>query len=172
MTKKNGNQQRGQVISSSRVPSRTREAVPGPAVNELLARLNYVLSLEYAGLIQYLQQSCLLKGEDRQDFAPFFATSSNEAHLHAQNLGNKIVSLGGTPTTTPAMIREAHHLDEMLLADLALEREALDAYIRAWEAAEGRLALRFWLEDVIRDEQLHVDELEKLTTSQTRHQKE
>jgi bacterioferritin len=141
-------------------------------VDELLSRLNHVLSLEYAGLIQYLQQSCLLKGEDRQDFAPFFATSSNEAHLHAQNLGNKIVSLGGVPTIIPAAIREAHHLDEMLLADLALEREALEAYIRAWEAAEGRLALRFWLEDVIRDEQLHVDELEKLTTSQTRHQKE
>ena len=151
MTKKNGKQQRGQDVSPSRALSNGTES----AVDELLARLNHALSLEYAGLIQYLQQSCLLKGEDRQDFAPFFATSSNEAHLHAQNLGNKIVSLGGTPTTTPALIREA-----------------LDAYIRAWEAAEGRLALRFWLEDVIRDEQLHVDELEKLTTSQTRHQKE
>lgn len=137
----------------------------GGGVDDLLARLNYVLSLEYAGMIQYLQQYCLLKGQDRQDFAPFFATSSNEAHLHAQNLGNKIVSLGGIPTAIPAAIREARQLNEMLECDLALEREALDAYIKAWEAAEGRLALRFWLEDVIRDEQLHVDELEKLTTS-------
>lgn len=130
---------------------------------ELLDRLNRALSLEFAASIQYLNQHCLVKGQDRQDFAPFFAASSSEAHLHAQNLGNKIVSLGGIPTVEPGTIRTATDLGEMLEADLEMETEALNAYIRAWEFAEGHLALRFWLEDIIREEQLHVEELEKLT---------
>ncbi|QQS46187.1 MAG: ferritin-like domain-containing protein [Acidobacteriota bacterium] len=133
---------------------------------ELLRRLNAALSLEYAACIQYLQQQSLVKGQDRHDFAPFFAASSAEAHLHAQNLGNKIVSLGGIPTVEPEQVRQATVLREMLINDLEMERAALEAYIRSWEAAENHLALRFWLEDIIRQEQLHVDELEKLTARQ------
>src|SRR5262245_50568709 len=93
--------------------------------NELIARLNHALSLEYAATIQYLQQQCLVTGRERQQFAPFFAASSSESHLHAQNLGNKIVSLGGTPTIKPAEIRQGNNLSEMLRYDLEMEREAL-----------------------------------------------
>src|SRR5215813_15509998 len=70
--------------------------------HELINRLNRALSLEYAATIQYLQQQCLVTGQERQQFAPFFAASSSESHLHAQNLGNKIVALGGSPTIEPA----------------------------------------------------------------------
>ncbi|MFN0088221.1 MAG: bacterioferritin [Blastocatellia bacterium] len=130
----------------------------------LIDHLNRALSLEYAATIQYLQQQCVLKGQDRQDFAPFFAAQSSEAHLHAKNLGNKIVSLGGVPTIVPAKIREAGSLNEMLKHDLAMERDALNAYVSAWKAVGDNPPLKFWLEAIIRDEQLHVDELEKLTS--------
>src|SRR5215470_4970879 len=130
--------------------------------NELISRLNRALSLEYAATIQYLQQQCLVTGQERQQFAPFFAASSSEAHLHAQNLGNKIVALGGSPTIEPAKVREGKNLAEMLRYDLEMEREALDAYVKAWESAQGNPPLVFWLEEIISAEQLHVDELEKL----------
>jgi bacterioferritin len=129
---------------------------------ELLDSLNRALSLEYTGMIQYLQQHCAIKGQERQQFAPFFAASSNESHLHAQNLGNKIAALGGVPTIEPAKIRQGDNLAEMLKHDLEMEREALKAYIKAWEAAQGEHPLVFWLEEIISQEQLHVDELEKL----------
>ncbi|MGE0882577.1 MAG: bacterioferritin [Blastocatellales bacterium] len=129
---------------------------------ELIKRLNYALSLEYAATIQYLNQQCIVRGVDRQDFAPFFATSSSEAHLHAQNLGNKISALGGMPTVKPAEIRQADTLGQMLANDLEMEKEALEAYVKAWEVAEGNITLRFWLENIIQEEQLHVDELTKL----------
>jgi bacterioferritin len=129
---------------------------------ELLESLNRALSLEYTGMIQYLQQHCAIKGQERQQFAPFFAASSSESHLHAQNLGNKIAALGGVPTTAPAKIRQGSSLAEMLRYDLEMEREALNAYIKAWEAAQGDHPLVFWLEEIISEEQLHVDELEKL----------
>jgi bacterioferritin len=133
--------------------------------NELIARLNHALSLEYAATIQYLQQQCLVTGKERQQFAPFFAASSSEAHLHAQNLGNKIVALGGSPTAEPARVREGKNLGEMLRYDLEIEREALEAYVKAWESASGNPPLVFWLEEIISTEQLHVDELEKLNSA-------
>lgn len=132
---------------------------------ELITRLNRALSLEYAATIQYLQQQCLVTGKERQQFAPFFAASSSEAHLHAQNLGNKIVALGGSPTAEPAKVREGKNLVEMLRYDLEMEREALNAYVQAWESASGNPPLVFWLEEIISAEQLHVDELEKLNAA-------
>jgi bacterioferritin len=135
--------------------------------NELIARLNRALSLEYAATIQYLQQQCLVTGQSRQQFAQFFASSSSESHMHAQNLGNKIVSLGGTPTIEPAKIRQGKNLAQMLRYDLEMERDALDAYVKAWESAQGNPPLVFWLEEVISAEQLHVDELEKLNSAYT-----
>ncbi|HMV81935.1 MAG TPA: ferritin-like domain-containing protein [Blastocatellia bacterium] len=135
--------------------------------SELIDRLNYALSLEFAATIQYLNQQCVVVGHDRQDYAPFFAASSTEAHLHAQNLGNKIVALGGVPTVTPAEIKQAQSLRQMLEHDLEMEREALDAYVKAWDAAEGNRPLRFWLENIIQEEQLHVDELGKLVAERS-----
>src|SRR5262249_14082685 len=135
--------------------------------DKLINQLNRALSLEYAAAIQYLQQQCLVTGKERQQFAPFFAASSNEAHLHAQNLGNKIVALGGSPTSEPAKVRKGKNLVEMLQYDLEMEREALDAYVKAWESAHGNPPLVFWLEEIISTEQLHVDELEKLNAAYT-----
>lgn len=134
---------------------------------ELIERLNYALALEFAATIQYMNQQCVVKGHDRQDFAPFFAASSSEAHLHAQNLGNKIVALGGAPTIKPAEVKQAEKLDQMLRHDLEMEREALEAYVSAWESAEGDRPLRFWLENIIQEEQLHVDELQKLVVERS-----
>jgi bacterioferritin len=88
--------------------------------------------------------------------------------MHAQNLGNKIVALGGSPTTEPARVREGKNLVEMLQYDLEMEREALGAYVKAWESAHGNPPLVFWLEEIISTEQLHVDELEKLNAAYAR----
>lgn len=147
---------------SQRAQARQAVVAPVQAGDELFQRLNRALALEYAAVIQYLHQHCSLRGPERQQFAPFFAANSTEAHLHAQNLGNKIVALGGVPTIEPAPVHPGETLGEMLLADLEVEREALDAYIKAWEAAQGNPPLVFWLEEIISEEQLHVDEMEKL----------
>src|SRR5262245_45753963 len=133
--------------------------------HELINRLNRALSLEYAATIQYLQQQCLVTGQERQQFAPFFAASSSESRQHAQNLGNKIVALGGSPTIEPANVSEGKDLAEMLRYDLEMERESRDAYVKAWESAQGDPPLVFWLEEIISAEQLHVDELEKLNAA-------
>jgi bacterioferritin len=134
------------------------------ANNQVLEHLNEALSLEYSAVIQYMQHRFLLTGKDRQVYAEFFGDGSSEARAHVQHLGDKIVALGGVPTVEPGIIRQATSLTEMLQQDLELERTALAAYLKAWESAEENKPLRFWLEDIIRTEQLHIDELEKLTS--------
>ena len=132
---------------------------------ELIENLNSVLSLELAGIIQYMQHSFLVTGVEREVYRKFFRKQSEEAQEHAETLGDKIVALGGVPTVEPAMIRQATDLVEMLRQDLELEREALQAYTAAWESCgdEDR-PTRFQLEERIYQEQLHIDELEKLTS--------
>ncbi|MCW5961392.1 MAG: hypothetical protein KIS76_14610 [Pyrinomonadaceae bacterium] len=132
---------------------------------ELLENLNKALSLELAGVIQYSQHSYLVTGTDREVFKEFFRDNAEEAQEHAESLGDKIVALGGVPTVEPAMIRQSTELKEMLKQDLELERAAMEAYMSAWKSCgEEDLPQKFWLEERISDEQLHIEELEKLTS--------
>jgi len=131
---------------------------------ELIDSLNRALSLELAGVIQYLQHSFLVTGPEREVFREFFRDLSGEARDHAGMLGDKIVALGGVPTVEPGDIRQSTNLGEMLRQDLELERTALEAYTSAWRACtDAELATRFLLEERIASEQKHVEEFEKLT---------
>jgi bacterioferritin len=93
---------------------------------------------------------------------------AGEAQGHAEFLGDKIVALGGVPTVEPAMIRQSTDLEEMLKQDLKLERDAMSAYMEAWKSCdEEDLPTKFWLEGQIAEEQVHIDELEKLSSERT-----
>lgn len=132
---------------------------------ELIDNLNRALSLELAAVIQYMQHSFLVFGTEREVFRSYFRKQSEESHDHANTIGDKVVALGGVPTVEPGMIRQSTDLQEMLKQDLDLEREALAAYMAAWESCtDGERPTRFQLEERIYQEQLHIDELEKLTS--------
>lgn len=135
------------------------------AGQELVDNLNRALSLELAAVIQYMQHSFLVTGPEREVYRSYFRKQSKESHGHARTLGDKIVALGGVPTVEPGMIRQSTELAEMLRQDLALEREAIAGYMAAWEACqEDNLPTRFMLEERIASEQIHIEELEKLTS--------
>src|SRR3954471_19436900 len=110
---------------------------------ELIESLNRVLSLELAGVIQYLQHSFLVTGPEREVFKEFFRDMSGEARDHAGLLGDKIVALGGVPTVEPGEIRQSTDLAEMLKQGLELERTAMETYVAAWKACtDAKLATR------------------------------
>jgi bacterioferritin len=135
------------------------------ARTELVENLNRALSLELAAVIQYSQHSYLVTGHEREVFKGWFRDQAEEAQDHAETLGDKIVALGGVPTVEPGMIRQSIDVSEMLKQDLELEREALNVYMAAWAACDDNdLPQKFWLEGRISDEQMHVEELEKLTS--------
>jgi bacterioferritin len=132
---------------------------------ELINNLNRALSLELGAVIQYMHHSFLVSGAEREVFKSYFRAQSEDSRDHALTLGDKIVALGGVPTVEPGTISQSVELAEMLKQDLAIEREAMGAYVKAWESCgEAEIATRFMLEERIAKEQLHIEELEKLTS--------
>jgi bacterioferritin len=135
------------------------------ARTDLIENLNQALSFELAAVIQYSQHSYLVTGHEREIFRDWFRDQAEEAQDHAESLGDKIVALGGVPTVEPATIRQSVDIAEMLKQDLELERGAIGVYMAAWASCDEKdLPQKFWLEGRISDEQMHIEELEKLTS--------
>jgi bacterioferritin len=130
----------------------------------LIDHLNQDLAGELGAVIQYLTYAAKATGPYRPQLAQFFVTEIADEQLHAQYLANKIVALGGEPTTTARPVPPAHNNREMLQAILAAERQATQDYIlRAREAdALNEKGLMVQLEDMVRDESGHSEETERM----------
>lgn len=131
---------------------------------EIIERLNEDLAGELGAIIQYLTYSAKATGPYRPQLAEFFLAEVADEQLHAQFLANKIVALGGEPTTKPRPVPAARGNQEMLEAILAAERQAVADYTkRAMEAeAFGDKGLVVQLEDMVRDESTHAEETERI----------
>jgi bacterioferritin len=132
--------------------------------HKLIAHLNEDLAGEFGAIIQYLTYAAKATGPYRPQLVQFFLAEVADEQLHAQFLANKIVALGGEPTTVPRPIAPATTNREMLEAVLAAERRATSDYIkRAREAdASGDKGLAVQLEDMVRDESGHAEETERI----------
>jgi len=130
----------------------------------MIQRLNEDLAGEFGAIIQYLTYAAKATGPYRPQLSQFFLAEVADEQLHAQFLANKIVSLGGEPTTTPRPVPAAHSNKEMLQAVLEAERRATKDYTqRAREADEmGEKGLAVQLEDMVRDESGHSEETERI----------
>ncbi|MCL4868665.1 MAG: ferritin-like domain-containing protein [Anaerolineae bacterium] len=130
----------------------------------LIQHLNQDLAGELSAIIQYLTYAAKATGPYRPQLAQFFLAEIADEQLHAQFLANKIVALGGEPTTQPRPVPPAHSNREMLQNILAAERKAVADYTqRAQEAdAFGDKGLVVQLEDMVRDESGHSEETERM----------
>ncbi|MFN2159123.1 MAG: bacterioferritin [Anaerolineales bacterium] len=130
----------------------------------LIENLNKDLANELSAIIQYITYAAKSTGPYRPQLAAFFLEEVADEQLHAQFLANKIVALGGEPTTEPAPVPEAGTNQEMLEAVLAAEIQAGKDYtLRAEQAEEfGDKGLVVQLEDMVRDEMGHSEETERM----------
>lgn len=130
----------------------------------LIKNLNEDLAGELSAVIQYLTYAAKATGPYRPQLAQFFLAEIADEQAHAQFLANKIVALGGEPTTSPRPVPEAKTNREMVQAVLTAESQAIKDYtLRAKEAeAFGDKGLVVQLEDMVRDESNHAEETERL----------
>jgi bacterioferritin len=130
----------------------------------LIDHLNEDLAGELGAIIQYITYAAKATGPYRPQLAQFFLTEVADEQLHAQYLANKIVALGGEPTTEPRPVPVAATNKEMLQEVLAAELQAGKDYTqRALEAEEyGDKGLMVQLEDMVRDESGHSEETERM----------
>lgn len=130
----------------------------------LIEHLNEDLSGELSAIIQYLTYAAKASGPYRPQLAQFFLTEVVDEQLHAQFLANKIVALGGEPTTIARPVPPASTNKEMLEAVLAAELQAGKDYTQRAEEAEafGDKGLVVQLEDMVRDETGHSEETARI----------
>ncbi len=128
---------------------------------QLIAGLNDDLAHEYAAVITYRTYASAVQGPYRQELRQFFAAEVTDELGHAQLLADKIVALGGAPTTEAAPVKYTEDPREMLQNALDDEIATLARYIDRRRAAEeaGEHGLAIDLDTVIADETKHRDEL-------------
>ena len=131
---------------------------------DLIKRLNEDLAGELGAVIQYTTYAAKATGPYRPQLTQFFLSEIPDEQGHAQFLANKIVALGGEPTTEPRAVPRASSNRKMFEAVLEAERRAVADYTqRALDAEEfGDKALVVQLEDMIRDESGHAEETERM----------
>src|SRR5690606_10857450 len=96
------------------------------ALQTLIDGLNEDLSAEYQAVIMYRTYASLASGPIRQDLRAFFETEIPDELSHAAFLADKIVALGGTPTTSAAPVPPANDNRQMLEHALAAEVETIE----------------------------------------------
>jgi bacterioferritin len=126
----------------------------------LIENLNKDLAEELSAVIQYTTYAAKVTGPYRPQLVQFFLAEVPDEQMHAQFLADKIVALGGEPTTKPSPVKAAKTNRDMLEAVLEAETRAVKAYTeRAEEAGEfGDVGLKVQLEDMVRDETGHRQE--------------
>ena len=130
----------------------------------LIDHLNKDLANELSAIAQYITYAAKATGPYRPQLSAFFLEEVADEQLHAQFLANKIVALGGEPTTVAAPVAKASSNREMLQQVLVAELQAGKDYtLRAKQADEyGDKGLAVALEDMIRDEMGHSEETERM----------
>jgi bacterioferritin len=132
--------------------------------NTLIAKLNEDLASEFSAIIQYITYAAKATGPYRPQLVQFYLSEVPDEQAHAQFLANKIVALGGEPTTEAAPVKPAETNREMLQAVLEAEKRAKAGYTQRAQEAEafGDLGLRVQLENMVLDETGHAEETERM----------
>ncbi|MCB9757978.1 MAG: ferritin-like domain-containing protein [Candidatus Omnitrophica bacterium] len=131
---------------------------------DLIKKLNEDLAGEYSAIIQYISYAAKATGPYRPQLVQFFLQEVADEQLHAQFLANKVVALGGEPTTSADPVKEAKTNRAMLEAILEAENNAKKNYTQRAKQAEefGDKGLVVQLEDMVRDESTHSEETERI----------
>lgn len=130
----------------------------------LIDNLNKDLAAEFAAIIQYISYAAKATGPFRPQLAEFFLAEVADERGHAEFLANKIVALGGSPTSSANDVPDVSSNKEMVEKVLEAERSAVRNYSeRAEQAAEyGDKGLAVRLDDMIQDETEHAEETERI----------
>lgn len=134
------------------------------ATQALIDGLNEDLAHEYEAVIHYLVGAQLMTGANRPELKEYFEGEIQDELGHAQFLAQKIVALGGTPTTEPGEVTLGSSNREQLEIAMEAERSTIERYKQRVKQAEavGEAGLVVRLEDVIADETEHLEELKMI----------
>ena len=139
------------------------------ASKELLEMLNKGIARELQVSMQYMWQHVMVKGIEGATVESTFRQIAITEMKHAEKLAERLVFLDGVPTLTPDPVHIGHSLEEMLKENVQAEEEAISLYKQTIQVAskEGDFTTRRMLEDILSNEEEHLDKFSKLLVGMT-----
>ena len=133
--------------------------------------LNEALATEIVCVLRYKRHYFMASGLPAQSVAQEFLQHANEEQVHADQIAQRIVQLGGEPNLSPEGLLTRSHseyveggsLVEMIQEDLVAERVAIDSYreVIVWLGAKDPTTRRM-LEGILAMEEEHAEDLVSL----------
>ncbi len=137
--------------------------------NQLIDFLNKAIARELQVSIQYMWQHVQVTGTEGAIVEDIFRKTAIAEMKHAERLAERLDYLNGVPTTAPEPIFVGGSLIEMLRQDEQDEEAAIEIYKEATQLAakEGDYTTRRLLEEILADEETHINTFGKLLVGMT-----
>lgn len=133
--------------------------------HDLIEKLNAILRQEHACAIRYATHAAVVTGPYAEAVSARLQEISGDEIEHAIKLRDRIVALGGKPTMDVSVedLTEAYDLPTILKVNMREEADAIAAYLEILKLVpESNVMLYRTLQDIIQDEQDHLEELSNL----------
>lgn len=127
--------------------------------------LNQARAAELAAIAQYMIHHYELEDQDFGRLAAKFKETAIAEMKHAERLAERILFLGGEPTSQPdASPRKKQTIPQVLETDVSLEKKAIDMYNEAAAlcAAQKDHKSKDLFEALISDEEEHLHLFERI----------
>lgn len=132
---------------------------------KLVDALNKMLAQEHACAIRYATHAAVITGPYSETVKARLKEISGDEVLHAEKLRDRILALGGEPTMQISLedLKPAQTLEQILAVNMDEEKHAIRSYTEILNTVAPTNVILFrTLQDIIQDEQEHLEELENL----------
>jgi len=137
----------------------------GKDAKKVVELLNAARAGELTAILQYMAQHYELENQDYGKLAKFLKKTAITEMKHAELLADRILFLGGVPTSKPdAEAKKGQSITDMLATDIALEADAIGKYNASAKACAEALdhVSKDIFEKLLGDENGHLDEFQNL----------
>jgi len=127
--------------------------------------LNQARARELTAITQYMAQHYQLEDQDFGKLASKLKEIGIQEMKHAEKLAERILFLGGEPTSKPdGQIKKGQEVPAMLATDAGLEAEAIKMYNESAVvcAAEKDQISKALFEELLKEEEDHLDTFENI----------
>ena len=133
--------------------------------NKVVDVLNHIVERELAGAVRYTQYSLMVFGHGRIPIVSWMRQQANEALMHAAEAGEEVTTRGGRVSLAIAELTgvQHDHVDDIMKEMLVHERKGIELYRHLLEMVAGsEVSLEEFARQKIRNEEMHVSEIEKM----------
>jgi len=132
---------------------------------KLVEDLNNMLEQEHACAIRYATHAAVVAGPYADTVQARLKEISGDEVRHAEMLRDRILGLGGKPSMNVSSedLKPAFTLEEILKVNIEEEKGAINGYTKILDnIPPHNVILLQAIQEIIRDEQEHLEELESL----------